>query len=114
MPTRFNESIKKDANGNTKKTSKIEGIINNIEPNLYNEIKESYFGGHTDMFIPAGPVADVNGFAKPEEGKLVPHNNKHLYEYDVNSLYPSVMANNVYPTKLFGEFIVFLLNFICL
>ena len=55
--------------------------------------------------IPAGPIADVNGFAKPEEGKLVPHNNKHIYEYDVNSLYHSVMANNVYPTKLFAKFI---------
>ena len=55
--------------------------------------------------IPAGPIADVNGFAKPEEGKLVPHNNKHIYEYDVNSLYPSVMGNNKYPNKVFGKFI---------
>ena len=32
----------------------VEALINNIGPDLYNELKESDFGGHTDMYIPAG------------------------------------------------------------
>ena len=55
------------------------------------------------MYIPAWPIADVNGLSKPEDQAIVPHNNK--YVYDVNSLYPSVMANNKYPNKLFAKFI---------
>ena len=48
------------------------------------------------MYIPAGPIATVNGFSKPEDKAIVPHNNEHIYEYDVNSLYPSVMRNKFY------------------
>ena len=42
---------------------------------------------------------------KIEDKALVPHDNKYVYEYDVNSLYPSVMANNKYPNKIYAKFI---------
>ena len=57
------------------------------------------------MYIPAGPIANNIGFAKTEDKAIVPHNNHFVYEYDVNSLYPSAMANNKYPNKIFGKFI---------
>nr|YP_010697864.1 DNA polymerase [Phellinidium ferrugineofuscum]WCF76825.1 DNA polymerase [Phellinidium ferrugineofuscum] len=53
---------------------------------IFDDISEAYYGGHVDMYIP-----------KNEDGTL-------LYHYDVNSLYPSVMAKRKYPTKLIGYF----------
>jgi DNA polymerase type B, organellar and viral len=43
---------------------------------LYDFIKEGYYGGHVDVYIPFG---------------------KDVYRYDVNSLYPSVMENCFMP-----------------
>nr|YP_010697878.1 hypothetical protein P1Q19_mgp20 [Fuscoporia viticola]WCF76839.1 hypothetical protein [Fuscoporia viticola] len=103
MPTKVIENY--NAQSSDGFAPKVEGLINNIGPDLYNELKESYFGGHTDMYIPCGPIANDKGFSKPEDKAIVPHDNKYIYEYDVNSLYPSVMANNKYPNKLFGKFI---------
>jgi DNA polymerase elongation subunit (family B) len=48
----------------------------------YNFIKESYRGGHVDVYRP---------FTK--KGRKV-------YCYDINSLYPFVMANNLFPTGI--------------
>ena len=73
-------------------------VINNIDINLYNELKKSYFGGHVDMYVPAGPRlthATSKGFAKPEDNAIVPHNNPFVYEYDVNSLYPFSMLKDI-------------------
>jgi len=39
---------------------------------MFNDLKKSYTGGSTDMFIPEG---------------------ENIFCYDVNSLYPSVMKN---------------------
>jgi len=47
--------------------------------NDYNFIKDSYRGGHVDVYRP---------FSK----------GKRVYCYDINSLYPSVMAKNLFPT----------------
>ena len=90
---------------NKKGKAKIVGSINIIGTDLYDELKESYYGGHVDMYIPAGPIAKVNGFAKPDDKAIVPHNNKYIYHYDVNSLYPTVMKDYKYPNKLFAKFI---------
>jgi DNA polymerase type B, organellar and viral len=46
---------------------------------ISNNIRLSYTGGSTDMFIPKPPI------------------DTKIYAYDVNSLYPSVMLNNKYP-----------------
>ena len=111
MPTELKENPKfRKNNSNLNENSDVPdtievGIINNLDPSLYNELRDSYFGGHTDMYIPAGPIANVNMSALPDDKALVPHNNQNIYEYDVNSLYPSVMANNKYPNKLFAKFI---------
>lgn len=103
MPTKVIEDSKVQSGDGL--SPKLEGLINNIGPDLYNELRESYFGGHTDMYIPAGPIANVNGLAKPEDKAIVKHDNQYVYEYDVNSLYPFALANNKYPNKLFGKFI---------
>ncbi len=54
--------------------------IANITGKVYRDIKLSYTGGATDMYIPYPPVG-----AK-------------IHAYDVNSLYPFVMLDNDYPT----------------
>ena len=36
---------------------------------------------------------------------IVPHNNKYVFHYDVNSLYPTAMKNFVYPNKIYAKFI---------
>jgi hypothetical protein len=54
--------------------------ISNI--NDYNFIKESYRGGHVDVYRP---------YAKK---------GRKIYCYDINSLYPSVMAKNMFPTGI--------------
>ena len=52
---------------------------------IFNYIRQSYTGGSTEMYKP-------NAL------------NKTIYCYDVNSLYPTVMANNLYPTGLMYQF----------
>ncbi len=49
-----------------------------IKGKVFEDIKESYTGGSTDMYIPYG----VN-----------------IYGYDINSLYPHSMANNPMPVN---------------
>lgn len=46
---------------------------------LYDLIRPGYTGGHVDVYVPES------------------HFSKKVYCYDVNALYPSVMANNDYP-----------------
>jgi len=53
-------------------------LIHMISGTIYNEIKKSYTGGAVDMYIPS-------------------NNNKTLYAYDVNSLYPYIMNNYKLP-----------------
>jgi hypothetical protein len=47
-----------------------------VKSKIYKNIRNSYTGGSTNMFIPILP------------------SNKKIYAYDVNALYPSVMKNN--------------------
>jgi DNA polymerase elongation subunit (family B) len=46
-----------------------------ISGKLFNDLRKSYTGGSTEMFIPS------------------PNKNENIYCYDVNSLYPTVMKN---------------------
>ena len=62
-----------------------EGIIPITEGDIFNYIKGSYTGGSTEMYKPYAL-------------------NKNIYCYDVNSLYPAVMANNLYPTGSIFQF----------
>ena len=55
-----------------------------IGGNMLNDIREGYFGGHTDMYKPT-----VDGAALRREEKI--------YVYDVNSLYPFVMSKHKMP-----------------
>jgi DNA polymerase family B len=56
-----------------------ENTIPQLSGKIASDIRESYTGGSVDMFIP--------------ENKT----NKLIYAYDVNSLYPAVMENNLMP-----------------
>jgi hypothetical protein len=51
----------------------------NLKGKISADIRQSYTGGSTDMFIPKS------------------YKGKKIYAYDVNSLYPSVKANKDYP-----------------
>jgi DNA polymerase type B, organellar and viral len=54
-----------------------------IEGDIFKFIQESYTGGSTDMILPYG---------------------KNIYVYDVNSLYPSKMASQLFPIGNINEF----------
>ena len=56
-----------------------EANLANITGKVYKDIRLSYTGGATEMYIP------------------YPLNNEQIHAYDVNSLYPFVMLNNDYP-----------------
>jgi len=60
-----------------------EGSIAILKGKIQKAIQIGYTGGSTDMFIP-----QFNVLNKTE---------KKLYAYDINSLYPFVMANNDFP-----------------
>lgn len=57
------------------------------------EISKGYTGGSTDMFIPALE----NKKFWDDYGNLMEIEDKKIYAYDVNSLYPSVMKENDFP-----------------
>jgi hypothetical protein len=60
---------------------------------IANKIRQSYSGGAVDMFLSK------------------PFNNKQIYAYDINSLYPFVMKNNKFPigspTYFIGDILKF-------
>ena len=62
------------------KTSRVPILLDSI----YDDIKESFTGGSVDMFIPK------------------PDNNELVYAYDVNSLYPYAMKNEM-PVAFFNK-----------
>lgn len=53
--------------------------IHQLSGKIDKDIRSGYTGGSTDMFIPKNPLGT------------------NIHVYDVNSLYPSVMVNNLYP-----------------
>lgn len=53
---------------------------------VYQDIHNAHYGGHVDMYIPAN-----------QPGEL-------LYQYDVNSLYPSEMKAQKYPNTIIAYF----------
>lgn len=57
-------------------------VISTIDEDVYLNIKKSYTGGATDMYIPSN--LDKN---------KKPLNQKFIFGYDVNSLYPYIMKN---------------------
>ena len=57
------------------------------------EISKGYTGGSTDMFIPALE----NKMIFDDYGNLMHIEDKKIYAYDVNSLYPFVMKDNDFP-----------------
>ena len=67
--------------GNRKKLVPMSDIPVVAELN-YEIVKQAFFGGHCDMYIPTNPVGT------------------NIYCYDVNSLYPFVMKE--FPTKFIG------------
>jgi hypothetical protein len=76
--------------------------IYQILGNPYHNMRQSYTGGAVDVYIPHNKVTPLNPITKnnnilnlivkDERGKY-----KVLYYYDVNSLYPYVMAYNEMP-----------------
>ena len=69
--------------GNRKKLVPMSDIPVVAELN-YEIVKQAFFGGHCDMYIPTNPVGT------------------NIYCYDVNSLYPFVMQQFEFPTKFIG------------
>lgn len=87
---------------------------------IYDKLSQAFFGGHVDMYIPKGPLnSSINGTDDisvdniknlvKEKGTAAPHyvkaNYKTLKHYDINSLYPSSMYYNEFPTDIIGYFI---------
>ena len=64
---------------NNKPTIKFETNIAMLSGDIARDIRQSYTGGSTDMFIPKPPIGSK------------------IYSYDVNSLYPFVMKEYKYP-----------------
>lgn len=56
-----------------------------IGGNILNDIREGYFGGHTDMYKPTLAEDYIKGAGEK------------IYVYDVNSLYPFVMSKHKMP-----------------
>ena len=66
-----------------------------ITGKIKEEINKGYTGGSTNMFIPAL----VNKMISDDYGNLMHIEDKKIYAYDVNSLYPSVMKDNDFLAK---------------
>lgn len=66
-----------------------ENTIYQILNKPYWNIRESYTGGAVDVYIPHNRISGLFGKVKALF--------KQLFYYDVNSLYPSVMANHLMP-----------------
>lgn len=62
----------------------LENSVTQISGKIYKDIKESYTGGSIDMYIIGPNQNDIN---------------EKIYSYDVNSLYPYVMMNNLMPVR---------------
>nr|YP_010691073.1 DNA polymerase [Phellinus igniarius]WBU93174.1 DNA polymerase [Phellinus igniarius] len=58
-----------------------------ISGKIYDDIRNAYYGGHVDMYIPKNI------------------RNKLVYHYDVNGLYPHAMRAFNYPTEIFAHFV---------
>lgn len=85
-----------------------------IEKELYNELVKAYFGGHVDLYIPKEPiypegkeltVNQVRNIIKEKGIEYAKENLQTIKHYDVNSLYPSVMKDYLYPTDILAQFI---------
>ena len=77
FPIEQSNQTKKEDNINKK--PKYETNIAMLSGDVASDIRQSYTGGSTDMFIPKNPLGT------------------NIHVYDVNSLYPSVMLNCKYP-----------------
>jgi hypothetical protein len=68
------------------------GTIDAFNHDLDYVIRSSYFGGHVDAYIPHF------------DNSLPEFKGKILNQYDVVSLYPTVMQNNSFPTEFIGTY----------
>nr|YP_009693752.1 hypothetical protein [Inonotus obliquus]BBN21278.1 hypothetical protein [Inonotus obliquus] len=79
-------------------------IIPNLPINIYNILVESYYGGHVDLYIPESnsdfTVTEILSKIKNKDTNDL----EVVNSYDINSLYPSVMKDNLFPTELVGYF----------
>jgi hypothetical protein len=86
--THYIPRVRKDAEGNI---INAEELIYQLLGPIEADIRQAYTGGHVDMYL-AHNYTEV-------EGTLTPPT-QDLYYYDVNSLYPTVMAQHLMPVGL--------------
>ena len=87
--------------------------IPSLTREIYNDLHNAFQGGHVDMYIPEGPSSngsyqDVMEKYNKLEDKSIENIKKNfdlINHYDINSLYPSQMNSNKYPTDMICEFI---------
>ena len=78
----------------------IKNKIPLISGKLYKILKQAYFGGHVDMYIPS----NIDNNKQSSFDKAIQYI-KNIYHYDINSLYPTGMKHMKFPVGKITHFI---------
>lgn len=114
MPTKEVTTTKINKKGEETTVTRHISNIPQLPKEVYDKIKPSYYGGHSDAYIPqftnniTVPIFNGEEDYLEFKNKIQTNFKNGMYKtiklYDVNSLYPSVMREFKMPTKLLYEF----------